>query len=410
VGQLWYTSYMELNTTIYKFASTGKVWEWRTWVEDNGTHAVIHTLAGQQGMKQTSTEVPIWEGKNIGKANETSPYEQAVSQALSKMEKKLKGEYRYDVRDAAKGELKGGKAPMLAQKLNITGDDKNDGKTIQKMGIEFDVVGLEPKLDGLRSLIKIDEDNIQIRTRTGKVFQPIPHVEYDARQAYIDNNLSGEHEWDGELYTTEISFSKISGALRKEKKTPEHLHNLQFVKFHIYDIMNDDGYSERYKLITKFFGAHESPKYANIQPIEYHEVIATDEKLTEMMLDFINRGNEGMMLRRLDVPYENKRSWSLCKYKFFEEEEFVLADVLEDARGGFSSQVALKTTPYIDRDGKEKDTFNAGIKNMTHAECAELFINKANYIGKQVTIQFQELTDYGVPLFGKMKGVRIDAE
>ena len=401
---------MELNTTIYKIASTGKVWEWRTWVEDKGTHAVIHTLAGQQGMKQTPTEVPVYVGKNIGKANETTYLQQAQMDALSKMEKKLKGEYRYDVKDAAKGELQGGKAPMLAQKLIITGDGKTEGKTIQKMGIEFDVVGVQPKLDGLRCLIKIDEDSVELRTRTSKKFEPIPHIEADIRKAYVENNLSGLYEFDGELYTTEISFSKISGALRKQKKTEEHLRNLQFVKFHIYDVMLDKGYADRMAFIGTLFGTHENPKYDSICPIEHHEIIATDDNITAKMNDFIERGNEGLMLRKLDVPYENKRSWQLCKYKFFQDEEFELADVLEDARGGFTSMVVLKTEPYIDKDGKEKDTFNAGIKDMTQAECAELLANKHDYIGQKVTIQFQEYTDYGVPLFPKFKGVRIDAE
>jgi DNA ligase-1 len=174
--------------------------------------------------------------------------------------------------------------------------------------------------------------------------------------------------------------------------------------------MTEEGYADRFRFISSVFGTNEAPKYNSIQPTEHHEVIATDEKLNEMMLDFISRGNEGLMLRLLDTPYENKRTWQLCKYKFFKEEEYELFDVLEDSRGGFTSMVVLKTEPYVDRDGKPKDTFSAGIKDMTQEECAELLANKDEFIGQMVTIQFQEYTDYGVPLFPKFKGVRMDAE
>lgn len=401
---------MELNTTIYKVDSKGKIREWTIDVIDKGTHAEIHTFAGLRDGKLIPTIVPVYNGKNIGKSNETTYYTQAVSDALNKMKKQLEGEYRFDVNDAAKGELKGGKKPMLAEKLIIAGDGKTEGKTIQKMGIEFDVVGVEPKLNGLRCTITANESEVKLRTRTSKPFAPIPHIEKDIRQAYLEHNLSGTHEFDGELYTREIPFEQISGALRGIKKTPQQLHDLQFVKFHIYDICTDEGYSERYKQIIELFGTNTEPNYSNIHPIEYHEIVATDENITAMMNDFINRGNEGLMLRRLDIPYEHKRTWQLCKYKFFEEEEYEFFDVLEDSRGGMAGMIVLKCEPYVDRDGKTKDTFKAGLKDVSHEQATELFINKNDYIGKQVTIQFQEYSKYGVPVFPKFKGVRIDAE
>lgn len=59
---------------------------WKIDVVDNVTHATIITVAGLETGKKTTNTVDILEGKNIGKANETSYYTQAVAQAMAKAE------------------------------------------------------------------------------------------------------------------------------------------------------------------------------------------------------------------------------------------------------------------------------------------------------------------------------------
>lgn len=396
---------MELNTIIFKVDSAGKIREWQTWVEVKDTHATIHTLAGLQDGQKVLTTIDVFEGKNIGRANATTPYEQAVSEAQSKMEKKLRGEYRLELDTASKGELRGGRAPMLAQKFHPLGLESGS-KTLAKMGIEHEVVHVQPKLDGLRCIIKVNETSIELRTRGGDLFFPIPHIEEQIRQAYIDFELGGMLEFDGELYTTDFSFSLISGTLRKEKKTPEHLERLKSIKFHVYDVMTVDGYDKRFQLIQNLFGGG---KYPAIEIIPSYEIIATDENIDAKMAEFLEAGNEGLMLRTLDMPYDNKRSWQLCKYKFFQDREYILRDIIEDKRGGgIVGKFIMQCNPYIDRDGKEKDWFKAGVKDLTHAEGAEMLANKEEFIGKPATIRFQIFSDYGVPLFPKFVGMRYD--
>src|SRR6185436_13616686 len=71
--------------TLYKKTGNGALQKWNIQVED-GVSPVIVTEFGQIGGKlQTSREF-IKEGKNLGKKNETTAFEQAIAEAKSKWE------------------------------------------------------------------------------------------------------------------------------------------------------------------------------------------------------------------------------------------------------------------------------------------------------------------------------------
>src|ERR1035437_1261890 len=91
---------MKTLPTLFKRTSTGAIQEWSIGVEKN----TIITIHGQtDGKKQTTHDV-IKEGKNIGRSNETTPAEQALMEATSKWEGKIKKGYVEDVSRAAAGE------------------------------------------------------------------------------------------------------------------------------------------------------------------------------------------------------------------------------------------------------------------------------------------------------------------
>ena len=93
---------MKTFPTLYKKASTGKMWSWQ--ISVNGA-AIIETW-GEIGGKQQSTSDTIKEGKNLGRANATTPEEQALLEAEAKWTKKLSGHNYNESREAAeKGEI-----------------------------------------------------------------------------------------------------------------------------------------------------------------------------------------------------------------------------------------------------------------------------------------------------------------
>ncbi len=138
-----------------------------------------------------------------------------------------------------------------------------------------------------------------------------------------------------------------------------------------------------------------------------YEIVATYENLLEYLERFLALGYEGLMIRTMDKGYENKRSWSLLKYKVFEDEEFELVGFEEDNRGGFVGAYIMKLPePVTDRDGKVLTTFKAGASGQSQDERAEMLTHPENYLGRQATICFFGRSEYGVPRFGKLKAFR----
>ncbi len=85
---------MKMNTTIlYSFDKNNKVKQWAISVIDNKTYATIVVTHGYKDGKMMETYLNISEGKNIGKKNETTYLQQAVKEAQSRIEKKIKEGY-----------------------------------------------------------------------------------------------------------------------------------------------------------------------------------------------------------------------------------------------------------------------------------------------------------------------------
>lgn len=393
-----------IGKAIYKRDSKGKLREWKLEVTElpNGS-AEMKTIAGLVDGKKVETVVIVSEGKNIGKVNETTPLEQAKSEAESTYTLKLRKGYFKNAEDAKQGVSGSGMPkPMLAQKYSR--EKKTGAKTLEQMKIIGKEVALQPKIDGNRCLIKVENGEAQMWTRTGKLFDvQIPHILVDAC-ALIDEGIL-----DGELFSDEMTFNELNGLIKRFKNSKEEdTEKLKTVKYHLYDYISSENYKARYNFLAKR-GAEVFEVPSSIILIENHFVTLTQETLDEKFGEFIEEGHEGLMIRTLDKGYENKRSWQLVKVKEFEDEEFEVVDILEDKRGGFVGKFVMRLPEICyDRDGKPMETFEAGIANLTQEEGAEIFANKEDYIGLVGTVEFFGKSEYGIPRFPKFKGFRND--
>jgi DNA ligase-1 len=410
-----------LGQTLYKLDSRGKVREWKIEVVDNTTFASIVTTAGLQDGKQVVNTVDIFEGKNIGKANETSYYTQAVSEALATAELKLRGEYRTTLENMEHQTLRSGiKAPMLAQKYHPQAA-QSGSKTLEKMKLVGEKIHVQPKLDGNRCLIKVMPTTdlrgcvVTFYTRKGDVMPvQLPHIADEVSKAYgsvfFADGFSPdtpEVVLDGELFSTEMSFNELNGHLkRKDSQDPAQLEK---IKYHLYDIMLDQSYDKRYKrleLLLESFAVDYQQTVQHIHLIPSYEIEAKDETINEFLEKFLAEGHEGLMIRRLDMPYENKRSWQLCKVKIFEDAEFIIHDLLPDVMGRLGKVECHMDVETYDRDGKLVEYVYPGITGITHEEGMKMLADKDKYIGKMATVEFFGRSEIFVPRFPKFKAVR----
>lgn len=404
-------------TSVYKLDSKGKLRIWTIWVEGNQELASIEIESGLVDGKKVPESIPVTEGKNIGKANATTPYTQAVSEAKAKLELKLRGEYRLTKEELSQGTLRSGiQAPMLAQKYHPTGEQKGS-KTLDKMKIRGHKIHVQPKLDGNRGIITVnctDGQNIDVvmYTRKGDAMPvQLSHLIQEIKRCYAglfygDGCLVDCQELvlDGEFFSTEMSFNELNGHLKRKGSQDEE--QLAKIKFHLYDIMVDEGYAQRYEKIKYFIECGENKYLNDVQSlvlVPSYEIVATDENIKEKLEEFLAENNEGLMIRTLHTGYENKRSWQLVKVKLFEDFETELVDIELDSMGRLGAFIMKMPTNSVDRNGKAIETFKAGTTGISHDEGMTILAHKENYIGKPCTIEHFGWSEYLVPRFPKMK-------
>ena len=374
--------------TLYKKTSTGAVQQWSIAVEiaPNKNSVIIRTIYGQINTDkfQTTTD-PINEGKNIGKANETTPHEQALAEAQAKHEKQRKKGYVESIEAAQSGELdkliEGGIEPMLAF-------------TFEKQGkkIKYPCY-VQPKLDGIRCISILKDGKCKLFSRTRKSITSCPHI-----VAEIEKNFKEDIVLDGELYNHAFkdNFEHIVHLVRQQEPDPQHTD----VEYHVYDIVNEEKFDDRCAVLSLFFASYKNPNFKYLKCVSTH-MVEMEDQVSYFFDRFKSEGMEGAMLRNSDGLYVNKRSADLIKVKEMQDEEFEITGI-EEGRGKLAGHVGAFVCRT--KDGQE---FKAKPSGATE-RLREYFLNHGLWRGKQLVVQFQDLTSYGIPRFPV--GLRIKEE
>ncbi len=354
--------------TLYKKTATEADQEWTVWTEGN----VIVTRWGQVGGAIQETRDVIEKGKNLGRANETTPVQQAEAEAQSFWEKKLKKGYVQNIEDARAGRvdaiIEGGISPMLAEKF-----DEMEHKLVYPLFVQ-------PKLDGHRCIAVLDEKGkATLWSRTRKPITSMTHI-----QAAIERLGMHSVILDGELYNHDYKdrFEELTSFIRNS----EFQEGADAVQYHIYDLPCGWPFADRWKFLSQYV--------ASLHPL--HTVatalVHSREQLMAAMDQFLEAGFEGAMARNAAGAYINKRSVDLQKVKVFQDAEFPVVGV-EEGRGKLKGHAIFvcKTSAGVE--------FRAKLKG-SQAELKKYFENPALAVGRQLTIKYQGITNKnGVPRF-----------
>ena len=216
---------------------------------------------------------------------------------------------------------------------------------------------VQPKLDGVRLLVS----NKGCFSRTGKPVKGVDHLSKGLK----------EGEWlDGECYDPDMSFEDITSAFKTNPTS------LKFYVFDYFDMNRPDlPFTERMKKVTV-----ETQLVHNESAVKkYHDT-------------FVEQGHEGVMIRDAKSTYEvGKRSNYLLKYKEFQTEEYEITG----AKTGHGRDANAVVWMCKTQDGQEFTVRPEG----TIAQREEHYKNHKNYLGKMLTVRFQNLTALGVPRF-----------
>lgn len=355
---------------VYKRNSNGSTNQWQIFVSGD----LFYTQEGLKDGQLTTSKPTVCMGKNIGRANETIPEQQAISEAKSKLQKKLDKGYTENIKkiDTCKTTF----TPMLAHKYNDYKDK-----------IKFPVMA-STKIDGLRYIARADAG----WTRNGKQYFSVPHI-----QTILKPVFDKHPDWiiDGEIYSEEVPFEEIVSLVKKQKPTADELADSALkCKLYIFDGVIDDvnaKFTTRFEEIKAEIKKLVKPSDMSSLKFVGNEIVANHADLMKLHDEYVAQGWEGIMIRK-DEAYENKRSKNLLKYKSFEDSEFKIVDIVE----GIGSRAGMAGKLVVDI-GKGV-LCESGIKGG-ETFYTELLKNKKKMIGKLATIRYQGLTEKGMLRF-----------
>jgi DNA ligase-1 len=328
-----------------------------------------------QQLKDGGTSIPLVSEpfevtpKNIGKANETTAAQQAVSEYNSiiqtqrdKKQYLLPGESRVDLQPL----------PMLAHSF-----DKQSKKIVYPAYVQI-------KYDGHRMLYSTALGGM---TRGGKQHIPevIQHLTFDTEGLCFDGELL--------LPGTEL-LQKSASAVKKYQKGLSD--QLQYV---IYDIVDaTQTYKQRYERLKEFFATRTLPD--NVLLAETH-IVQSAAEVETFFKKAVAQGFEGVMIRNMNGKYTIKdRSYDLQKYKPFFEEEFEIVDVVPMGGGN-----ATDLGKFILRSST--GVLFASVYQADFEARKELLIaGKAEYKGKYAQCRYPYLSEAGVPQHSRVVDIR----
>lgn len=345
---------------VFKLDSKGKMRFIGLSVEGN---TIVQT-SGLVGSDKSVLNRSECVGKNIGKSNETTPEEQALSEYYAKIKKKLEEGYYETEAEAQSGDLI---LPMLAK------DFKKEEKKIKYP------VYVQPKLDGMRCTKKGES----LQSRTGRSIDTMSHIVSELTD--IPNIL------DGELYAHGESFQRNMELIKKYRKGES-----EQVKYHVYDLISSQPFAERYEVLKSIVAMS---KTGNIELVPT-TIAVNKEQLMEYHNHHLAAGYEGTIVRWGNTGYEpNKRSGSLLKFKDFQDIACEIVDVKPSEKRPEHGSFVCKL-----EDGR---TFGCGMK-FSHEERVDVLIHKEDYIGETAEIRFFEYSEDGIPRFPVCVGIRLD--
>lgn len=365
---------------LYAKASNGKIKFWEVQAFGTGENldnpAEVRIRYGYVDQdpdlnQHTCRKIP--QGKNLGRANQTTPFQQACLEAESLWNKKQDKKYVEDKSGESNLLL-----PMLAH------DYKKRGHNIDWEAGAF----VQPKLNGVRCLsTRVGKNTMLYKSRGGKTYETLGHLD-DLLLSFL---RVGE-TLDGEIFTQDLTFQEICSAVKGVKTQKVDSTQLQYWFYDI--ILPDQPFYERLKEMNRRANATlswPSKKLSELVFTPTHEC-SSEGKMREYHAGFVDAGFEGTIIRNAKGIYRcDFRSPDLQKYKDFIDAEFKIVG----AKEGIGKDEGKVTWICLLPNGNTFDCRPRG----TDEERKRWWENREQFFGKKLTVRYQNLSDDGVPIF-----------
>ncbi len=232
---------------------------------------------------------------------------------------------------------------------------------------------VQPKYDGIRCrAVPVNGEYLLLSSEENIIYS-VPHINDALR------NLHLQAELDGELYCHRMSFEEITSIVSRTV----NLHSNFFeIKYHIFDIINDQPQMRRQISVAALQGIHPCIRVTPFWLCEsLDDVMKTYDKIIEL-------GYEGIIVRHFQAPYERKRSTLVMKFKPKKEDNYVITGYEEETSIDGVPKGRLGSLQCLSGDG---NVFSVGT-GFTDEVRETLWTHKEGIIGKIAKVKYQHLT------------------
>lgn len=389
---------------MFRLDSKGKIRIRKSRVTGTSSKATWTVETGVLDGKLVATITEYTEGKQGRDAFEQACFE--ANSAHLKKEKKEK--YVEDINQARDGGEFDLMKPMLAKVPD------------QAKGIIYPA-WIQPKLDGNRCMIRVNEKGITKWSRDGNLFLNMEHLDPTLNKMLKIWRRSSKEDLilDGELYTKAFPFKDLNGVLkapRVDKTTLtgkklasaiEHETKQKQVQFWWFDIVTKGNFEERRTICEDIAcDANLENSIGVIEDVEPTPVVFVDSMriwqesdINEWHRYWVGLGMEGSIIRNSCGLYEHKRSNNVIKHKDWVDAEFKIIRIDEMDR--------LKGQGKYVCQGPAGQEFDVTPK-CSFEERREIFKHPERYVGKLLTVRYFDTFENGTPRMGS--GIRVREE
>lgn len=236
------------------------------------------------------------------------------------------------------------------------------------------------KIDGLRCIY----ENGRLYSRAGKEFTGLGHIAHALRSVDVKRI-------DGELTVQGKKFDDASGDLRSFKQSG-------MAVFNIFDVQNEEP-TPIYKRYDAARLLVESLGQSCLSIVE-HRHVTSETEVTDMYNEAMDRGYEGLVLKKIEGCEFNGRNYDWLKLKPFDTVDVLVTDV----RTGNGKYAAMVGALECDMDGT---TISVG-GGLTDDQ-REAWMREPNLIvGKTIEVEYMEVSKNGALRHPRLKSIRRD--
>jgi DNA ligase-1 len=244
------------------------------------------------------------------------------------------------------------------------------------------------KLDGVRCIIRKEQDEISAHSRSGKEFETLGTLLKEV------SKIEGDFVLDGEVCIVDENgnenFQDIMKQIRRKNHTIDNL------KMFVFDMLTLQEFDEQ-KGVTPLYVRYENSIRAlhiadcneNIVEVLGQDVIPNVEYFNKLNDDATAAGHEGIMIRK-NSGYKGKRSKDILKVKKFHDAEYKVVgatngDIRIVEEGKQKTINCLSNIVIVHKGNK------VGVgSGFSIDQRKEFYKDHSKILGKTVTIQYFE--------------------